>query len=257
MKIDRKLNFVSTITREDGSLVYLHVVPFPYEVVQENCVLLGNMFHNFFTSVGTTAAPRVAAMMLRNILKAQQDAGDLPAGTPTLVDDIQRLTTVIFNDNGVWRPVPLEVAFKRKSSIRMNTARLRVKWCFYGLLCYSESQPDRPDGGENARNVQWATRLIERYGVSRFFTDVEDGYRYPDPASPAGTVVHSLLTGPPVRVPGTLPGTGFWRLQKPAPFPAAVHSGRNKTEGLFQWQLNPLLKLMFRTRNFRRSGKIQ
>lgn len=64
MKIDRKLNFVSTITREDGSLVYLHVVPFPYEVVQENCVLLGNMFHNFFTSVGTTAAPRVAAMML-------------------------------------------------------------------------------------------------------------------------------------------------------------------------------------------------
>lgn len=69
-----------------------------------------------------------------------------------------------------------------------------MKWCFYGLLCYSESQPDRPDGGENARNVQWATRLIERYGVSRFFTDVEDGYRYPDPASPAGTVVHSLLT---------------------------------------------------------------
>ncbi|HAU4291010.1 TPA: hypothetical protein ACQVMA_003417 [Serratia marcescens] len=114
MKIDRKLNFVSTITREDGSLVYLHVVPFPYEVVQENCVLLGNMFHNFFTSVGTTAAPRVAAMMLRNILKAQQDAGDLPAGTPTLVDDIQRLTTVIFNDNGVWRPVPLEVAFKQE-----------------------------------------------------------------------------------------------------------------------------------------------
>ena len=39
MKIDRKLNFVSTITREDGSLVYLHVVPFPYEVVQENCVV--------------------------------------------------------------------------------------------------------------------------------------------------------------------------------------------------------------------------
>lgn len=116
MKIDKKLNFVSTITRDDGSLVYLHVVPFPYEVVQENCVLLGNMFHNFFTSVGMTGAPRVAAMMLRNILKARQDAEGAQTGTPptpTLVDDIQRLTTVIFNDNGVWRSTPLEVAFKQ------------------------------------------------------------------------------------------------------------------------------------------------
>ncbi|MFK3840916.1 hypothetical protein [Serratia sp. NPDC087055] len=113
MKIDKKLNFVSTITRDDGSLVYLHVVPFPYEVVQENCVMLGNMFHNFFTSVGATGAPRVAAMMLRNILKARQDTGGVPAGEPTLVDDIQRLTTVIFNDNGVWRPVPLETAFRQ------------------------------------------------------------------------------------------------------------------------------------------------
>ncbi|HAF4711160.1 TPA: hypothetical protein G8O14_005187, partial [Salmonella enterica] len=45
VKIDRKLNFVSTITRDDGSLVYLHIVPFPYEVVEENCVLLGNLFN--------------------------------------------------------------------------------------------------------------------------------------------------------------------------------------------------------------------
>ena len=135
---------------------------------------------NFFTSVGTTAAPR-GAMMLRNILKAQQDAGDLPAGTPTLVDDIQRLTTVIFNDNGVWRPVPLEVAFKQEIIEPDEYREVEGEVVFYGLLCYSESQPDRPDGGENARNVQWATRLIERYGVSRFFTDVEDGYRYPDP----------------------------------------------------------------------------
>lgn len=114
MKIDKKLNFVSTITRDDGSLIYLHAAPFPYEVVQENCVMLGNLFSNFFSLVGTVGAPRVAAMMLRNLLKARQDAGGVPAGTPTLVDDIQRMTTVIFNDNGVWRPMPLDVAFKQE-----------------------------------------------------------------------------------------------------------------------------------------------
>lgn len=114
MKIDKKLNFVSTITREDGSLVYLHVVPFPYEVVEQNCVMLGGLFNNFFSLVGSVGAPRVAAMMLRNIIKMQQDAGQMAAGMPTIVDDIQRLTTVIWNDNGNWKAISLDTAFKQE-----------------------------------------------------------------------------------------------------------------------------------------------
>lgn len=114
MKIDKKLNLVSTITREDGSLVYLHVVPFPYEVVEQNCVMLGNLFNSFFSMVGYLGAPRVAAMMLRNAIKSRQEAGKIEAGMPTLVDDIKRLTTVIWKDNGVWKPVSLDVAFRQE-----------------------------------------------------------------------------------------------------------------------------------------------
>ncbi|MEG1350652.1 MAG: hypothetical protein RSD49_21735 [Hafnia sp.] len=112
VKIDKKLNFVGTITRDDGSIVYLHVVPFPYEIVEQNCVLLGNLFNNFFTLVGSTGAPRVAAMMLRNALKSRYE-DDAPKG-PTIVDDIQRLTTVIWKDNGVWKPVTLDVALRQE-----------------------------------------------------------------------------------------------------------------------------------------------
>jgi hypothetical protein len=64
MKIDKKLNLVSNITRGDGSIVYLHVTPFPYEVVEEYCVLLGNLFTNFIAQVGPLGSARVA-MMLR------------------------------------------------------------------------------------------------------------------------------------------------------------------------------------------------
>lgn len=113
MKIDKKLNFVSTISRDDGSLIYLHVVPFPYEVVENHCLLLGSMFNNFFSLVGTVGAPRVAAMMLRKTLKAQQENGLIPAGTPTIVDDIQRLATVIWSDAGVWKSSPLDTALKQ------------------------------------------------------------------------------------------------------------------------------------------------
>ena len=111
MKIDKKLNLVTNITRDDGSIVYLHVTPFPYEVVEENCILLGNLFTKFISQVGGLGAARVAAMMLRQSLKAEIDSGR-QAG-PTLVDEIQRLTVVIHNDGGQWKTVPLEVAFKQ------------------------------------------------------------------------------------------------------------------------------------------------
>ncbi|HGK7507599.1 TPA: hypothetical protein ACJ569_003559 [Kluyvera cryocrescens] len=110
VKIDRKLNFVSTVIREDGTLLYLHAVPLPYEVVEENCVLLGSMFNNFFSMVGGIGAPRVAAMMLRKALKAQQER---EPGAPTIIDDMQRLTTVVWNDDGVWKTTPLDTAFKQ------------------------------------------------------------------------------------------------------------------------------------------------
>lgn len=120
MKIDKKLNLVTSVTREDGSIVYLHVTPFPYEVVEEHCVLLGNLFTNFITQVGPLGSARVAAMMLKKRLKQEQEArledgkslSDLPKNL-TLVDEIQRLTVVIHNVGGQWKTTPLEVAFNQ------------------------------------------------------------------------------------------------------------------------------------------------
>jgi hypothetical protein len=71
VKIDKKLNLVSTINRDGALPVYLHVLPFPYEVVEEHCFLLGNLFNNFITQIGGIGAARVAAMMLRKKLKEQ------------------------------------------------------------------------------------------------------------------------------------------------------------------------------------------
>ncbi|MFO4460012.1 hypothetical protein AAHC71_16790 [Klebsiella quasipneumoniae subsp. similipneumoniae] len=120
MKIDKKLNLVTSVTRDDGSIVYLHVTPFPYEVVEEYCVLLGNLFTNFITQVGPLGSARVAAMMLKKRLKQEQEArledgkslSDLPKSL-TLVDEIQRLTVVIHNVGGQWKTTPLEVAFNQ------------------------------------------------------------------------------------------------------------------------------------------------
>lgn len=114
VKIDKKLNLVTNITREDGSIVYLHVTPFPYEVVEEHCLLLGNLFTNFISQVGGLGAARVAAMMLRKKLKREQELNaDNGQHGPNIVDEIQRLTSVVWNDGGAWKTASFEVAMKQ------------------------------------------------------------------------------------------------------------------------------------------------
>lgn len=114
VKIDKKLNLVTNITREDGSVVYLHVTPFPYEVVEEHCLLLGNLFTNFISQVGGLGAARVAAMMLRKKLQREQELRDeANQQAPTIVDEIQRLTSVVWNDGGAWKTASFEVAMKQ------------------------------------------------------------------------------------------------------------------------------------------------
>ncbi|MGY9371882.1 hypothetical protein [Citrobacter pasteurii] len=126
MKIDKKLNLVTNITRDDGSIVYLHVTPFPYEVVEEHCLLLGNLFTNFISQVGGLGAARVAAMMLRKKLKREQELRDeanqpdhqsqqaqQTQQTPTIVDEIQRLTSVVWNDGGTWKTTSFDSAMKQ------------------------------------------------------------------------------------------------------------------------------------------------
>lgn len=113
MKIDKKLNLVSTIEREDGSLVYLHVTPLPYEIVEINCLLLGSLFNRFFSLVGGIGAPRVAAMMLQSEINDRLALTPELAGKPTLIDDIHRLISVIWSDNGEWKKTTLDDALKR------------------------------------------------------------------------------------------------------------------------------------------------
>ncbi|EBK5908769.1 TPA: hypothetical protein JD893_12870 [Citrobacter freundii] len=111
MKIDKKLNLVCSISRDDGSLIYVHTSPFPYEVVEEHCLMLGSLFTSFIAQIGGLGAARVAAMMLRKKIKKEQEVTGHDG--PNIVDEIQRQTTVIFNDNGQWKSVPLDSAMKQ------------------------------------------------------------------------------------------------------------------------------------------------
>ena len=107
MKIDKKLNLVCSISRDDGSLIYVHTSPFPYEVVEEHCLMLGSLFTSFIAQIGGLGAARVAAMMLRKKLKREQELkeedevkkGVQGQQAPNIVDEIQRQTMTTASGN--------------------------------------------------------------------------------------------------------------------------------------------------------------
>lgn len=113
MKISDQLNLVSQLQDSNGRTAFIHVRPFPYEVVEENCVTLGNLFSQFFTLVGSVGAPRVAAMMLRKQLKADRAAAGYDDGKPDLLDDIQRMATVVYAGEFGYAAVPLATAIAK------------------------------------------------------------------------------------------------------------------------------------------------
>ena len=73
--------------------------------------MLGSLFTSFIAQIGGLGAARVAAMMLRKKIKKEQELTGQDG--PNIVDEIQRQTTVIFNDNGQWKSVPLDSAMKQ------------------------------------------------------------------------------------------------------------------------------------------------
>ncbi|SAI62375.1 Uncharacterised protein [Enterobacter roggenkampii] len=85
--------------------------------MEEHCLLLGNLFTNFISQVGGLGAARVAAMMLRKKLQREQELrgedNQQAKQAPTIVDEIQRLTSVVWNDGGTWKTTSFDAAMKQ------------------------------------------------------------------------------------------------------------------------------------------------
>lgn len=112
MKIDDKLNLVSVTTTDNGP-VYFHAVPLPFDVVEDNIELLAELYGTCLHAVGASGATRIAASMLRKRIKLMIEKAILPADRPTIIDDIGRMVTVIFNSPEGWKSTDIGTAIAR------------------------------------------------------------------------------------------------------------------------------------------------
>lgn len=113
MKIDRKLNLVIPVERDDG-IYYVHSSPLGNEAFDLYYLVLAKTFAALYSEgLNWVAGPKVAAKMLRDVAKA---AGrwEGPTGVEHgLLAEIRRLSNVVLPGATGWTSMPLQSALDR------------------------------------------------------------------------------------------------------------------------------------------------
>lgn len=113
MKIDKRLNLVVPIERDEGT-IYIHSTPISREVYERYFLVMSQAHAAIFGSgPNMISGPSIAALMLKKIAT---DSGAW-AGTEGvengLMNEIRRLSNVILPGANGWETLPLADALKR------------------------------------------------------------------------------------------------------------------------------------------------
>ena len=106
MNLNRKLNLVIPVEREDG-LVYVHSTPISREVFERYFMVIAKTFGRIVVEGLAQTSPRIAMLMLR---RTAQDDGAWSGASGVemgLVSEIRRLTNALLPlKTGGWETVP-------------------------------------------------------------------------------------------------------------------------------------------------------
>jgi hypothetical protein len=105
-ELNRKLNLVIPIDRDDGAKVFVHAQPLPYEIYRPYLRPLARLFNDIQYKGFWGVGPRVASEFLYDIA-AEMDMKDSVANG--LMPEIYRLTNVLLpneKENGRWVTLP-------------------------------------------------------------------------------------------------------------------------------------------------------
>lgn len=118
MKIDRNLNLVMRVETENSNNVYIHSASISRSVFEQFYLELGKVFSQCFDSNNPShlalSAPQLAYPALKSIATNAGNWDGVGGVKFGLVNEIIRLTNVVFANERGWESVPFDVAVKRE-----------------------------------------------------------------------------------------------------------------------------------------------
>ena len=114
MRIDQKLNFVFPIETPKNGVAYVYSLPVSRNVFEQFYGILGKVFTQCFYDEDpkhvALTAPQIAYPALKTI---SMQAGKWEAVQAGLINEIIRLTTVMYVGENGWETLPMDIATKR------------------------------------------------------------------------------------------------------------------------------------------------
>ena len=135
MRIDGKLNFVFPIETPQNGVAYVHSMPIARSVFETYYEVLGRVFSKCFDGQDpkhvALTAPQIALPALKAAAMAT-DIWDTPGGVRAgLLNEISRLTSVMYVGASGWETIPLEIAVKRNILDEDNEAEVLSNLVFF------------------------------------------------------------------------------------------------------------------------------
>lgn len=141
MKIDKSMNIVVDIEREDGEKLYIHSIPISRIAFEENWDVIARTFAVIYQQgVGVISGPRVAALALRKIAR---DLGREEQVESGLLREVRRLTNMVYLDKKEgWISIPYDEALKHDRLSEEEVAEVENAVIFFTVLWHMHRRND-------------------------------------------------------------------------------------------------------------------
>lgn len=134
MRIDKKLNLVYTVEREDGEVLYIHSTPLGRMVFEKYYMVIARAFSRVYGGgLSHVAGPSVAAYLLKDTALAMEAWDGLDGVEQGLMNEIIRNSKVIAPSPTGWAPMPLDTAISREVFSEDERAEFLNAICFFIL----------------------------------------------------------------------------------------------------------------------------
>jgi hypothetical protein len=159
MRINKALNLVIPVDRDDGSTIYVHATPIEPEVFDRYFLVISKTFAAIYSEgLGPIAGPRVAAKLLK---KVAIDAGqwDGPEGVEVgLVNEIHRLANVLVPSPNGWQTVPYHDAYSQKLIDAEDLSEISNALAFFTVAFSMHRREERRSILEGASKI-WGSQI--------------------------------------------------------------------------------------------------
>ena len=206
MEINKKLNLVIPIEREDGTTVYAYSIPIAKTIFERYYMVFAKAFSVIYGDrLGIMTGPRVAAMIMKDAAK-ELGVWDGPEGAEHgLMNEIHRLTYIVVLTERGWETIPFQEAIAKKLIDEDDVGEVDNAVSFFTLASHMHRKQDKIGVMKGASKL-WGGHL-ESLGYTEFCaslpTSTEPAISRPNQHLNSGT----QATPPMAQPPGTDLGT--------------------------------------------------